>query len=101
MRPALIPVLCLLPLVARAAEPAPAPGHQAFVPAPVPSLGPPAVQPSERAGGPGLASSNAGPADSNPFSGQPSATLRQGSQLGQHARETAPGGLVSTPSLNK
>jgi len=99
----LLPALLVLLAAtgARAATPAPAPGHGPFTPAPVPNLPAPAAQPSERAGGPGLESSNAGPADANPLSAQPSATLRQGSQLGPHAREASPGGLVATPNLNK
>lgn len=72
-----------------------------YTDAPVPGVGAPSVQPSERAAPSGLRSADAGPADSTPFSSLPSGTLAGGDQVDQHTRETSPGGLQAAPNLSK
>ncbi len=73
-----------------------------YTPAPVPNAPAATVAPSERAGGPGMQSSNAGPTDSTPFSASPSQTLVGGNgRIGQDTKNETPGGALTTPNLNK
>ena len=97
-------LVLLLALGAASASPAAraaSDGQEGFTPAPVPKLGPALVPPSERAGGPGLRSSDTGPANATPFSSAPSGTLGNGDQVDQHTRETTPGEAVTTPNLSR
>ena len=72
-----------------------------YTPAPVPNVAAPTVAPSERAGGPGLQATNAGPTDSTPFSAAPSGTLVGSDRIGQDSKNETPGGLPTTPNLAK
>ncbi len=71
--------------------------------APVSSLSPPdkpTVAPVNRAAGPGLRSSDAGPPDSTPLSGPPSGTLTNGVGPDVHDRDDATSG-PATPHLGR
>lgn len=83
------------------ARPPPTQGGPALSPAPVPNIVPEQVAPADRAGGPGLRSSNAGPTDSTPFSAAPTGTLRSGDQVDRHTRDDGPSAGETTPNLGR